>query len=138
MPSKVFWGTPRQTQLDAKETLPAKLDLILEQLRLRERVKDHRVAIKMHLGFDVGYSMVHPVFVRKVVQAVLDGGGRPFVTDVPHAVATAHTRGYTAETLGCPLYPTTAWMKSGSSRAPTPTARCRNSTSAEPLPRRPS
>ncbi len=107
MPSKVFWGTPRQTQLDAKETLPAKLDLILEQLNLRERVKDHRVAIKMHLGFDVGYSMVHPVFVRKVVQAVLDGGGRPFVTDVPHAVATAHTRGYTAETLGCPLYPTT-------------------------------
>ncbi len=107
MPSKVFWGSPRQTQLDPKETLPAKLDLILEKLNLRERVKGHRVAIKIHLGFNLGYSMVHPVFVRRVVQAVLEGGGQPFVTDVPHAIADAHMRGYTAETLGCPLYPAT-------------------------------
>lgn len=105
MPSTVYWGSPRQAQLDAKETLPAKLDLILEKLNLRERVKDHRVAIKLHLGYNVGYSMVHPVFVRKVVQAVLDGGGHPFVTDTAWSVATAHTRGYTAETLGCPVYP---------------------------------
>lgn len=107
MSVKVYWGSPRQAQLDARETLPAKLDLILEALRLRERVKDHTVAIKIHLGGNIGYSTVHPVFVRKVVQAVLDGGGKPFVTDLPHAVATAHTRGYTAETLGCPLYPAT-------------------------------
>jgi uncharacterized Fe-S center protein len=104
---KVYWGSPRQTQLDPKETLPAKLDLILEKLNLRERVEGHRVAIKMHLGYNVGYSMVHPVFVRRIVQAVLEGGGKPFVTDVPHSVATAYTRGYTAETLGCPLYPST-------------------------------
>ncbi len=107
MPGKVYWGSPRQTQLDASETLPAKLDLILEKLRVRERVKDHRVAIKIHLGGNIGYSMVHPVFVRKVVQAVKDGGGKPFVTDLPWAVESAHTRGYTAETLGCPLYPST-------------------------------
>jgi uncharacterized Fe-S center protein len=105
MPAKVYWGSPRQTQLDANETLPAKLDLILEALKVRERVKDHTVAIKMHLGGNVGYSMVHPVFVRKVVQAVLDGGGKPFVTDLAWSVESAHTRGYTAETLGCPLYP---------------------------------
>ncbi len=105
MSSQVFWGSPRQTQLDPGETLPAKLDLILERLNIRERVKDHRVAIKMHLGYNVGYSMVHPVFVRKVAQAVLEGGGKPFVTDVAHSVATAHERGYTAETIGCPLYP---------------------------------
>ncbi|GAB4447834.1 MAG: DUF362 domain-containing protein [Anaerolineae bacterium] len=107
MLSKVYWGNPRQTQLDARETLPAKLDLILEKLNLRERVKGHRVAIKMHLGSNVGYSMVHPVFTRKVVQAVLEGGGNPFVTDLPHSVADAYKRGYTAETLGCPLYPST-------------------------------
>ncbi len=103
----VYWGSPHQTQLDPNETLPAKLDLVLDRLRLRERVKDQRVAIKMHLGYNVGYSMIHPVFVRKVVEAVKEGGGRPFVTDVPGSVATAHTRGYTAETLGCPLYPST-------------------------------
>ncbi len=107
MPSNVYWGSPRQTQLDHRETLPAKLELILKKLNVRDRVKGHRVAIKMHLGINVGYSMVHPVFVRKVVQAVLEGGGKPFVTDLPHSVADAHTRGYTAETLGCPLYPST-------------------------------
>ncbi|MBN2305054.1 MAG: DUF362 domain-containing protein [Anaerolineae bacterium] len=107
MPSTVFWGSPRQTQLDHAETLPAKLDLILDRLNIKERVKDKRVAIKMHLGYNVGYSMIHPVFVRKVVEAVKAGGGRPFVTDVPPSVETAHTRGYTAETVGCPLYPST-------------------------------
>ncbi len=107
MPVPVYWGSPRQTQLDHAETLPAKLDLILERLNIRERVKDQRVAIKLHLGLNVGYSMVHPVFVRRVVEAVKAGGGKPFVTDLPHSVATAHTRGYTAETLGCPIYPST-------------------------------
>ncbi len=105
MPAKVFWGSPRQARLEPEETLPRKLDLILEKLNLRERVKGHRVAIKLHLGLDVGYSTVHPVFVRRVVQAVLEGGGMPFVTDIGYSVGTAHTRGYTAETLGCPIYP---------------------------------
>jgi hypothetical protein len=105
MPSPVYWGSPRQTQLDAKETLPAKLDLILEKLNVRERVKGHRVAIKLHLGYNTGYSMVHPVFVRRVVQAVLDGGGKPFVTDLYGSVADAQARGYSAETVGCPIYP---------------------------------
>jgi uncharacterized Fe-S center protein len=105
MPSQVFYGSPRQGKLVAEETLPAKLDLILERLHLRERVKDERVAIKMHLGDNVGYSTVHPVFVRKVVQAVKDGGGKPFVTDTNWSVATAAQRGYTPEVLGCPVYP---------------------------------
>ena len=50
MPSKVFYGSPRQARLEAKETLPAKLDLILNELHLRDRVKDETVAIKMHTG----------------------------------------------------------------------------------------
>ena len=105
MPSQVYFGSPHQTRLDAKESLPAKLDLILERLALRERVKDESVVIKMHTGNYIGYSTVHPVFVRKVVQAVKDGGGKPFIADVTWDVAGAETRGYTAEVLGCPIYP---------------------------------
>ncbi len=102
----VYFGSARQSMLDAAETLPAKLDLILDALRLKERVRGERVCIKMHLGGNIGYSTVHPVFVRKVVQAVKDGGGDPFVTDTNGSVATAASRGYTLETLGCPLMPT--------------------------------
>ncbi len=106
MPAQVFFGSPRQSRLDAKETLPAKLDLILEQLHLRDRVKGETVAIKMHTGNNIGYSTVHPVFVRKVVQAIKDGGGKPFVTDVSWDAEGAEQRGYSSETLGCPVFPT--------------------------------
>ena len=50
MPSKVFFGSARQARLDAKETLPAKLDLILDQLHIRDRVNKETVVIKMHTG----------------------------------------------------------------------------------------
>ena len=105
MPSTVYWGSPRQARLDAKETLPAKLDLILDALHLRDRVKDEMVVLKMHTGNNIGYSTVHPVFVRKVVQAIKDGGGKPFVADVSWDVEGAETRGYTQEVLGCPIVP---------------------------------
>ena len=105
MSSKVFFGSARQARLDGRETLPAKLDLIIEQLHIRERVKDETVAIKMHTGHTIGYSTVHPLFVRKVVTAVKEGGGRPFVTDVGWDVRATEERGYTTETLGCPIYP---------------------------------
>jgi uncharacterized protein len=105
MTSPVYWGSPRQARLEAKETLPAKLDLILERLHLRDRVKDETVAIKMHTGNKIGYSTVHPVFVRKIVQAVKEGGGKPFVADVNWDVRGAEERGYSSETLGCRVYP---------------------------------
>lgn len=93
MTSKVYFGTARQALLEAKETLPAKLDLILEQLHLRDRVKDARVVIKMHTANNIGYSTIHPVFVRKVVQAIKDGSGKPFVADVPWDIAGAERAG---------------------------------------------
>lgn len=105
MPSKVYFGCARQSRLEAKETLPAKLDLILEQLKLRQRVKDEQVVIKLHTGNNMGYSTVHPMFVRRVVQAVKDGGGKPYVVDVNWDAAGAEERGYAQEVIGCPVYP---------------------------------
>ncbi|HEX9019541.1 MAG TPA: DUF362 domain-containing protein, partial [Anaerolineaceae bacterium] len=89
----------------AEETLPAKLDLIMERMNLRERVKGETVAIKVHTGGNIGYSTVHPVFMRKVVKAVIEGGGKPFITDTDWDVHDAQDRGYTAEVLGCPIFP---------------------------------
>lgn len=105
MASQVYFGSPRQARIEANETLPAKLDLILERLHLRERVNGETVVIKMHTGNGIGYSTVHPVFVRKVVKAVKEGGGKPFVADVNWDAQGAEERGYSSETLGCPVYP---------------------------------
>ena len=93
MPSKVFFGTARQARLEAKETLPAKLDLILNELHLRDRVNKETVVIKMHTGNNMIYSTIHPVFVRRVVQAIKDGGGKPFVVDVNWDTDGAEKRG---------------------------------------------
>ena len=106
MPSIVYYGSARQARLKAEETLPAKLSLIIEKLKIRERVKDELVAIKLHVGNNIGYSVIHPVFVRKIVQAVKDGGGKPFVCDIEWDTTSAAERGYTAEVLGCPVLPT--------------------------------
>jgi uncharacterized Fe-S center protein len=105
MPSTVYWGSPRQTVIGPEETLPAKLDLILEKLNLRERVKGETVAIKMHTGNHIITSTIHPVFVRKVVMAVKEGGGKPFVADVNWDAEGVEERGYSSETIGCPVYP---------------------------------
>jgi len=105
MTSTVFFGSARQARLEAKETLPAKLDLIIDRLQLRDRVKDEMVAIKMHTGNNMVYSTIHPVFVRRVVQAIKDGGGKPFVVDVNWDAAGAEQRGYASEVIGCPVYP---------------------------------
>lgn len=106
MSSIVYYGSPRQARWEAKETLPAKLDLIIDKLNLHDRVKGETVALKMHLGNHLGYSTVHPLFVRRVVDAIKQGGGQPFVTDLSWDTHASETRGYTSEVLGCPIFPT--------------------------------
>lgn len=101
----IYFASARSKRLRAEETLPGKLPLILHRLRLKERVKGESVAIKMHLGENLGYSTIHPLFVRLIVEEIRQGGGEPFVTDTASAVAKAHERGYTPQTLGCPIVP---------------------------------
>jgi hypothetical protein len=43
MAPKVYFGSAKQARWEAKETLPGKLDLIIDQLHLRERVKGETV-----------------------------------------------------------------------------------------------
>ncbi len=105
MSSTVYFGSARQSKLVAEETLPAKLDLILEKLSLRDRVKGEQVVLKMHTGSNIGYSTIHPVFIRKVVQAIKDGGGEPMVADIDWDVQHSYARGYSPEVLGCPIFP---------------------------------
>jgi len=105
MPAKVTFASARPKELRADATLPALLDRMLGKWNFKKRFAGKKVAIKMHLGGHLGYSTIHPVFVRHIVSAVKAAGGDPFITDSPGAVASAHTRGYTQEVLGAPLLP---------------------------------
>ncbi len=66
----------------------------------------------MHLGFSDGYQTVPVFFVRRIVKAVKQAGGWPFITDNPTSVYNAADRGYTQETCGCPIIPV-AGVKDG-------------------------
>jgi len=113
MPDKVTFASSKPKELRADATLPMLLDRMVGKWNFKKRFKDKRVAIKMHLGGNVGYSTVHPLLVRRVVSAVKAAGGRPFITDSPGAVSNAHERGYTAEVLGAPLHPVVIVLSHG-------------------------
>jgi uncharacterized protein len=94
--------------LEPKDSIGAKWPRLLDQLDMAPAVSGKRTAIKMHLGGGSGFSTIHPFFVRKLVEKVQAAGAKEvFVTDTPGAVLHAAERGYTAETLGCSLVPTT-------------------------------
>jgi uncharacterized Fe-S center protein len=105
MKAKVTFASARPKELRGDATLPALLDRMLESWNFKKRFKDKSVAIKMHLGGGMGFSTVHPFLAARVVRAVKNAGGRPFITDTPWAVASAWERGYTQEVLGAPLLP---------------------------------
>ncbi len=110
--SEVYFGSLFHGQNNFGSALGAKLDKIIEKLDFSTIEKKDKVAVKMHLGFRDGYQTVPVYFVRKVVEAVKKQGGYPFVTDNPTSVYNAVNRGYTSETVGCPIIPV-AGIKDG-------------------------
>ena len=103
MPSNVFFAPIAYARYEESQTLPAKFDRMLEASELGERVNGKTVAIKMHVGGGSGYSTIHPVFVRRLGQFVQNHGGRCFITDHYVNDRRPASRGYTEETVGCPI-----------------------------------
>lgn len=101
--SRVTFSSSKVKELRRDATLPAKLDRQLASYPLKDMFEGQKVAIKMHVGGDIGYTTVHPLFVRIVVKAVKDAGGDPFLTDGSGSRPNAVVRGYTEEVLGAPF-----------------------------------
>ena len=120
MPAKVTFASARPKELRSEATLQKLLDKMLGKWEFKKRFGGKTVAIKMHLGFGVGYSTITPLLVGRVVKAVKDAGGKPFITDtllrgsahathvwtrrgVHEAMATMTRNGFTTETVGAPI-----------------------------------
>ena len=101
--SKIQFAPVAYTRYDASQTLPAKFERMLKSSGLGEKVAGKTVAIKMHVGDNITFSTIPPVFVRILVSYIKENGGKCFVTD--HYVADRHpeNRGYTDGILGCPV-----------------------------------
>ncbi|MBL7139291.1 MAG: DUF362 domain-containing protein [Planctomycetes bacterium] len=105
----ILFASAAIERLEADATLPAKFERMLKRLPLRRISRDATVAVKMHLGGghdSIGYTTIHPVFVRMLIQKIRDAGARRvFVTDGSLTVEGAKGRGYTEEVLGVPIVP---------------------------------
>jgi uncharacterized Fe-S center protein len=103
MLSKVYFSGMAYAAYDANQTLPRKLGRQLEKGGLGDRVKDKTVAIKIHVGSEIGYSTIPPVFMRILAAFVKEHGGNCFFTDHYIASRRPEHRGYTQESLGAPV-----------------------------------
>jgi uncharacterized Fe-S center protein len=103
--SIIRFSSAKMKKLAANASLPAKFQRLLKEYPLKEMFDGKSVAIKMHLGGNLGYTTIPPLFVRLLVKEIKDAGGRPFVTDGTYAVGGAKERGYTEDVLGAPLVP---------------------------------
>jgi len=101
----VYFGSVRSRAPTPEQSIVGKFDAIVGKLGLRDAVKDKNVAIKAHVGLNVGLSTVHPLLIGRLVNVVKSGGGKPFLIDIMEQFPDAVRRGYTAEVLGCPLIP---------------------------------
>ena len=65
--SKVYFGSAHVERADAAAGLPAKLERILNKVDLERLCQGAWVPIKMYLGGQLGYTMIHP-FVSVFLQ----------------------------------------------------------------------
>ncbi|TKJ37274.1 hypothetical protein CEE37_14295 [candidate division LCP-89 bacterium B3_LCP] len=102
-------------QVDRTGGLAQKFPKLLQEAGLADIVKQgDLVAVKMHFGEPGNLRYTRPAFPVMVVDALLELGAKPFVTDTAvlyksprhHAwdyYLAAKRHGFTSEVLGCPL-----------------------------------
>jgi len=99
----VKFASSRVKELRRNATLPFKFEKMLAAYPLEKMFSGRTVAVKIHVGGDIGYTTIHPLFLRILVAAIKKAGGKPFVTDGSGSLGGAVVRGYTEEVLGAPL-----------------------------------
>ena len=100
--SEVLFADARVRRMAADQTLPSKFRRLLERFDLPSTVRGRTVAIKMHFGSNVGYSTLHPVFVRTLAEEVKKAGAKSIAV-MDWGMGSAVGRGYTEEVLGVPV-----------------------------------
>jgi uncharacterized Fe-S center protein len=103
MSSKILFASVKYDKYDADATLPAKFGRLIDKMDMEDRVKGKWTAVKMHLGRNIGYTTIHPLFVKILVDKLVGYGAKVFITD--NVVSGARDRGYSEEYLGVPIVP---------------------------------
>jgi len=100
--SEVLFTSVKYKQIEADQSLPKKFERLLQSSSLEKLVKGKKVCIKMHLGGNVGFTTIHPVFVRTLVQQIKKAGAKSVFVADGHKKG-AELRGYTRKSVGTRL-----------------------------------
>ena len=110
--SLVRFASVEFDKIDPDATLPAKFDRLLKTVDLKRITGGKMVALKMHMGRGLGYTTIHPLFVKILIRHIKEAGGEVFITDVGPSHhgggfggLTSRDRGYSEDVLGAPIYP---------------------------------
>ena len=103
-PADVLFAPAAIERLEADASLGAKWERMLRRLPMKRVCDGATVAVKMHVGWQLGFTTIPPLFVRMLVEAAKRAGAeRVFVTDGSRGIHAATARGYTEEVLGAPV-----------------------------------
>lgn len=107
MSSKVLFSSVEYTRFNISETLPAKFGRLIDAMDMKDVVKNKLTAVKMHLGGGLGYTTIHPLFVKILIDKLKEYGAKVYITDqnAGTRLSGAKSRGYTEDYLGVPLEP---------------------------------
>ena len=103
--STVFFADIAVERLEPAKTLPPKFERMLKRLELPKKVEGKSVGVKMHYGGGTGYTTIHPVFVRILVEE-LKASGAKSVKVMDNNPENGIPRGYVREVLGCDVVST--------------------------------
>lgn len=101
MSANILFSSVLYDKYDASVTLPAKFERLLDETGLDKIVEGKLTAIKMHVGRGIGYTTVHPLFIKTLVDRLKKWGAKVYITD--QEVQGGKSRGYTEEFLGVPI-----------------------------------
>jgi uncharacterized protein len=101
--SEVLFSSVKYGKYDADDTLPAKFGRQVDRMGMQDVVKGAWTAIKMHVGRNLGYSTIPPLFVKILVDKLKGYGANVYIVD--NLVDEAKARGYTENYLGVPIVP---------------------------------
>jgi len=101
MASDVLFASSNFNRYDGDVTLPAKFRRMIGAMGLEGRVRGKYTVIKMHVGRDIGFTTIHPMFVKILIDRLKEYGAKVFVSD--QQTEGARARGYTREFFECPV-----------------------------------
>jgi uncharacterized Fe-S center protein len=101
MSTEVLWAPVHYRKYSAEETLPSRFERLIDRMEMGPFVSGKWTVIKMHMGRQIGFTTIHPLFVKILVDKLRSYGAKVFIAD--QDISGARSRGYSEDYLGVPL-----------------------------------